>query len=294
MNKNKSMFNQNKNRSRLILVMAGLLVFTLFGCQKINLNQSKVQDNNISVSDQIEPGVVAIIDSDLTVSKPISNDTVFSPIEITGRARVSQGSILFRLKDAWENVIATSTAPAMADVTDWGYYAGKLEFTAPQSHYGSLEVYSQNPQTGEEQNLIKLPVAFKDYTKPKVRIFFNNFKQDPKMKECGRVYPIQREIEFTNQLVVAALGELFKGPTEQDIKDGFSTSLPKEGVKVQKLELKDGKVYIDFSQALQQDIKGTCKTTAILAQITETLKQFPGVSEVVLSIDGKTEGILKP
>jgi len=34
--------------------------------------------------------------------------------------------------------------------------------------------------------------------------------------------------------------------------------------------------------------------TAIRAQITETLKQFPTVENVVISIDGRTEDILQP
>jgi len=33
---------------------------------------------------------------------------------------------------------------------------------------------------------------------------------------------------------------------------------------------------------------------AIRAQIRETLKQFPTVDEVIISIDGRTEDILQP
>ncbi|MFA5022017.1 MAG: GerMN domain-containing protein [Patescibacteria group bacterium] len=288
------MLKHNK-ANQLVLLFLFFLTVSLTACTKPNFIAPKNADNNIDVSVQPEPGEVAIIDSDIMVTKPLSNDTIFNPVEITGRARISQGSIFLRLKDGWDNIIATSTIKLEDNSgNDWGYYTGQLEFNTPTSPAGWLEVYSQNTQDGSEQNLIKLPVAFKDYSKPVVKVYFNNTKDDPKMKNCSVVYPVNREVDFNNQLAIAALSELFKGPSEQELKDGFLTNLPKEEIKVQKLEYKDNKVYIDFNQALQQDVKGACKTSGIRAQITETLKQFPNISEVILSIDGQTDGILKP
>ncbi|PIP22172.1 MAG: hypothetical protein COX38_02115, partial [Candidatus Nealsonbacteria bacterium CG23_combo_of_CG06-09_8_20_14_all_39_25] len=47
-------------------------------------------------------------------------------------------------------------------------------------------------------------------------------------------------------------------------------------------------------EQLEFQVGGSCKVSAIRAQITQTLKQFPTVDEVVISINGRTEDILQP
>ncbi|MFP3868831.1 MAG: GerMN domain-containing protein [Desulfobacteraceae bacterium] len=50
----------------------------------------------------------------------------------------------------------------------------------------------------------------------------------------------------------------------------------------------------DFDQTLEYRVAGSCRVQAIRAQIEHTLRQFPTVTEVVISINGKTEEILEP
>jgi len=45
---------------------------------------------------------------------------------------------------------------------------------------------------------------------------------------------------------------------------------------------------------LQYQVGGSCRVSAIRAQIIETLKQFSTVKNVVISINGRTEDILQP
>jgi spore germination protein GerM len=45
---------------------------------------------------------------------------------------------------------------------------------------------------------------------------------------------------------------------------------------------------------LEFQVGGSCRVAAIRAQITDTLKQFPPVDEVIISIDDRTEDILQP
>lgn len=51
---------------------------------------------------------------------------------------------------------------------------------------------------------------------------------------------------------------------------------------------------IDFDERLEFQVGGSCRVAAISAQIRETLKQFPQVKEVIISINGRTEDILQP
>jgi len=125
-----------------------------------------------------------------------------------------------------------------------------------------------------------------------LKIFFNNSKLDPEFS-CNKVFPIEREVPKTQAVGRAALEELLKGPTEAEKNQGFFTSI-NPGVKIQSLTIEDEVAKVDFDEQLEFQVGGSCRVSAIRAQITETLKQFPTVKEVIISINGRIEDILQP
>lgn len=125
-----------------------------------------------------------------------------------------------------------------------------------------------------------------------VQVYFNNSTMDPGVS-CNKVFGVEREIPKTLAVGRAALEELLKGPTQEEKHAGFFTSI-NPGVKIQKLTIVDGIAKVDFDTQLDFHVGGSCRVSAIRAEITQTLKQFPTVSEVVISIDGRTEDILQP
>ena len=133
-------------------------------------------------------------------------------------------------------------------------------------------------------------VPFQDWTS--FNVYFLSEVLDPEVT-CTKVFPVSRTVPYTEAIGQATLQELFKGPTEGEQEGGYGTSIP-SGVLVQSLSIREGVAYADFNEALQFQIGGSCRVSAIRAQITETLKQFPTVSSVVISIDGRTEDILQP
>ena len=56
----------------------------------------------------------------------------------------------------------------------------------------------------------------------------------------------------------------------------------------------EGIVRADFATTLDRGVGGSCRVAAIREQITRTLKQFPEVRDVVISVNGRTEDILQP
>ena len=125
-----------------------------------------------------------------------------------------------------------------------------------------------------------------------VKVFFNNDRLDPEFS-CNKVFPVEREILKTEAVARAALQELLKGPTAAEKEAGFFTSI-KPGVKIQKLSVEEGLAKVDFNEQLEFQVGGSCWVSAIRAQITEILKQFPTVNQVIISINGRTEDILQP
>jgi spore germination protein GerM len=126
-----------------------------------------------------------------------------------------------------------------------------------------------------------------------VKVFFNNTKFDPGLMDCSNVYPVDRKIDSTLAVGRAALDELLRGLVPGESEKGYMTNL-NTGITIQKLTIENGVAKVDFSEQLQAGVGGSCKTLAIRSQITQTLKQFPTVKEVVISINGNVEDILQP
>lgn len=127
-----------------------------------------------------------------------------------------------------------------------------------------------------------------------VKVYFNNPDIDPNWDtECNNVLAVEREIPLTRSVALAAMTELLKGPTDTEKANGYMTNI-NTGVKVQSLTIENGVAKIDFDERLEYQVGGSCKTSAIIAQIKQTLKQFSTVKDVVISINGETEAILQP
>ncbi|MBI2577252.1 MAG: GerMN domain-containing protein [Candidatus Wildermuthbacteria bacterium] len=125
-----------------------------------------------------------------------------------------------------------------------------------------------------------------------IKIYFNNSKLDPGFS-CIKTFPITRNISRTTATARAAIEELLKGPMQAEISQGYFTSI-NSGARLQSIAIQSGVAYADFSEELERGVGGSCRVAAIRAQISDTLKQFPSVKQVQISINGRTEDILQP
>jgi len=269
------------------------LLFVLAACQSQSIFSLDNSHPDVAVSPSVPAGEVAVIKGNVVINQPVSNDVVFSPLVINGRTAVADQETLFRLRDASDQIIGQGAATVLTGVSGQGVFSATLEFNLPSSPTGFLEVYNQDINGGV-QNLVKIPIQFKESKKPVVTVYFGNSQKNPGQIDCAEVYPVEREVEYSPQLIFRAIDQLLAGPTAAEKQAGYFSTLPTDGIKAQKVEIKDGKVYVDFNQALQAGVGGSCRVTAIRSQIMETLKLFSDTDEVVISIDGETEAILQP
>ncbi|OGN00446.1 MAG: hypothetical protein A3B91_04345 [Candidatus Yanofskybacteria bacterium RIFCSPHIGHO2_02_FULL_41_29] len=134
-----------------------------------------------------------------------------------------------------------------------------------------------------------------------IKIFFSNALEDPETLYCEQTHFVYREVfrlsdgtkSELGELLYLAIAELLKGPVGAEKEEGFFTSINPD-TKVNGIVLGEGVARIDFDENLNEGAAGSCKVQAIRSQITETLKQFPEVKEVVISVNGSSEGILEP
>lgn len=237
----------------------------------------------------------------IRVDTPIPNQEIESPLKIRGEARgfwFFEASFPIELVDANGKQISLAVAQAQNEwmTEDFVPFETTMTFNAPETKTGTLILKKDNPSGLPEHDAeFKVPVFFKNFgstEKMKVLTFFSNSQLDPEIS-CTKVFAVEREVQKTQAVARAALEELLKGVNDFERYAGFNTSINPE-VKIQKLTIEDGTAYADFDEQLQFQVGGSCRVTAIRAQITQTLKQFPTVKNVIISINGRTEDILQP
>ncbi len=124
-----------------------------------------------------------------------------------------------------------------------------------------------------------------------LKVYFMNPKIKPTV-DCKEVIAVTAVVPYTQGVARAALEFLLQGPTRADLGEGYVTNIP-EGGKLNSLTIVIGEARADFNAATESG-GGSCSMAGRVAQITETLKQFPTVKSVKLSIEGRTGDIFQP
>src|SRR3989338_2072889 len=210
-------------------------------------------------------------DGVIEVDNPKYNGTVSSPLDIRGKA-----------KGEW---MTEELVP----------FSATAVFEAPLTDNGRVIFEKANPSSlPENQAEYSLPIKFKQNEESMVvEVYFSKDSQSGQQVECDEVFAVKRRVPKTAAPARAAIEELLTGPTENELSEGYFTSL-NTGVKIQRLTIADGTAYIDFDESLDENVGGSCRVAAVRSQIAETLKQFQTVDSVVISINGRTEDILQP
>lgn len=238
----------------------------------------------------------------IKISNPRPNQEIESPIIIEGEARgfwFFEASFPVKIFDENNNLLGEIIAQAQSEWMTENFvpFHATLEFPTPSTKTGKLILEKDNPSgLPEHDDQLIIPVVFKNFSTTKetikVKVYFNNNKLDPEVS-CNKVFPVEREIPKTSAVARAVLEDLLKGPSEKEKSEGFFTNI-NSGVKIQKLTIENDVAKVDFDEQLEFQVGGSCRVSAIHAQITQTLKQFPTVKDVIISINGRTEDILQP
>ncbi|MCX6740560.1 MAG: GerMN domain-containing protein [Candidatus Parcubacteria bacterium] len=227
-----------------------------------------------------------------------AGDTITTPLTITGSARLwyFEGSFPVTLLDENGKVLVAHYATAQSDwmTENWVPFKAELNFISPKDQNGTLVFMKDNPSDLRElDEKFEIPVKIQKTETLTLKVFFGNELKNPGAMDCSLVYPVDRIIAKTVTTAKASLEELLKGPTEDELTQKYFTSI-NSGVSLNKVTIKDGVAYADFNSQLEFQVGGSCRVAAIASQIRETLKQFPTVKDVAISIDGRTEDILQP
>lgn len=235
---------------------------------------------------------------EILATTPQPNQTVSSPLIVEGQAKGNwffEASFPIELIDDQGKILGQSYVEAQSDwMTDsLVSFKGEINYQAAATTTGKLVLKNDNPSgLPQYEKKFEIPVIISPSQTITVKAFFSNNNLDREIT-CTKVFAAERQASKTVASARAALEELLKGPSEQEKAQGYYTSI-NPGVKIQKLTIINGIAKVDFDQVLENAVGGSCRITAIRAQINETLKQFSPVQDVIISINGRTEDILQP
>ncbi|MDD4901279.1 MAG: GerMN domain-containing protein [Patescibacteria group bacterium] len=235
---------------------------------------------------------------EILVTAPKLNQAVNSPLTVAGQAKGNwffEASFPIELIDDQGKILGQDYVQAQSDWMTENFvpFKGEINYQAEATTTGRLVLKNDNP-SGLPQNdkRIEILVIINPSQTIAVKAFFSNNNLDPAVS-CNKVFPVERQVGKTAAVARAALEELLKGQTDQEKAQGYFTSI-NPGVKIQKLTIDAGTAKVDFDETMGQGMGGSCRVSAIRAQISQTLKQFPSVKNVIISVDGRTADVLQP
>lgn len=171
----------------------------------------------------------------------------------------------------------------------WWYYSDAVPEQQSEWQTGSVDdTQAAGKVTIETETAGILPDS-----EMAVKVFFGNSTKAAAGDECSAVFPLVRTVPKTASVAKAALTELLKGVTPAEEAMGYATVL-NAGSALQSVKLENGVLHADFNSKLGEGVSGACAVSAARAEIVQTAQQFPTVKDVVISIDGKTDGVLQP
>jgi len=227
----------------------------------------------------------------IRVTLPKANDVVENPITVTGTARVFEQTFNWKLKNRdTGKVLSESFAMSQGEeLSEFNPFSFKIPLAVGSPRDLLLQVIEYSAKDGSVAYQVDIPLELKSQETMSLSVFFS--QNNP--SDCSNVAATSRTVLKTKETGYIALHELLKGPATLEKVKGFRTSIP-DNVRINSLNISDGVARADFSPELEVGVAGSCRVTAIRSQITQTLKQFPSVKDVVISIGGRTEDILQP
>ena len=271
-----------------LLILIAIIILVIIGVLFLH-QQNKIQKTEMSQF-QNEEDIIHLF-------SPQPNELITGRFTIKGEARGSwffEGTAPYYILSSDLVTVTSGVITAQGDwmTNEFVLFSGEVNFT-PFIESGYLVLKNDNPSGLAEKNLYYMvPLKFQQPATMTVKVFFNNSKLDQEIS-CNKVFPVEREIVKTSAVARAALEELLKGVSEAEKDQGYFTSI-NPNVKINSIDIKDGIAYVDFDEQLEFQVGGSCRVSAIRAQITETLKQFPSINDVVISINSQAEDILQP
>jgi hypothetical protein len=276
------------NKSFLAAATLALISLTLAG---IVFTRSEKPSPSSFVATQ-SPKPSPSPEGNIVVYTPSQGDEIGPTLKVTGKARVFENQLSYRLSDSTGlELVEGNTYADAPDVGQYGIFEVSTVYKTPRAGQGVLEVFVYSAKDGSEAEKLSIPISFSTTSKSSTVLVYFGQRNESSIDVCRNTYPLKRTATVSDP--TSAIKELLAGLTPQEKEQGYFTSI-NEGVSLNSLKIQNFRAFVDFDEKLQEGVGGSCRVTSIREQITKTLLQFSTIKEVVISINGRTEDILQP
>jgi hypothetical protein len=268
----------------------------------LEIFEASAKDGSIVVMESVPVKLGgATTESGLILDAPAANQAITLPLHVAFRGAQSESLVVARLRYS-SGTVLEQTVPVVIGADGVGYGVGNMMWTTesepPPTPPGpaTFEIVRED---GALLQRISVNVLPQEATQ---RVAVHWISTD------GQPIIIQQAVPRTPQIASAAVQELLNGPPDGNLA-GATTALPTTQeivtfggrdsswgyrVRLLKLTITDGVATANFSKELNAYGGGSARVQAIRQQIEGTVRQFPSVQQVVIQIEGQSEGVLQP
>lgn len=277
----------------VIIVLSALFAGIWFFSSQFNQDKSSDGERPINDDEEI---------ADIIVTSPKEGETVSFPLLIEGKAKGTwffEASFPIRILGENGKIKADLYAQAQGDWMTEDFVPFHAEVTSMDffdGEDGTIILSRDNPSglpDGSKSHYVffRFPNP-SDYERRFV--YWQDASAIDEGGDCTSVKPSIRLIQKDTNQIEEVLSGLVAGTSAQETLSGYTTSIPKETELIE-INQEDGTLTIEFNEALDQGIAGSCLVRSIRAQIEKTASQFDGVDKVKLVIGERMDDeVLQP
>lgn len=233
--------------------------------------------------------------ANIVIRSPQKDQVVGKNLVIIGKARVFENQFNWAILDAiTKQEILTGTAYANSE--DAGLY-GPFEIDISLADLTPnkiiVQAFDRSAKDGGKIDVVEVPLNFDKNLKDYYEIYFSNSELDPKVS-CLKVFPTKKPVGNGELSLRKSIDVLLQGPDEKDKENGYFTNIP-DNVKVNRIDRSGISVEVDFNKDIEGGVAGSCRVSAIRAQIVRTVLAFDrSIRSVIISVDGDSKSALQP
>lgn len=234
----------------------------------------------------------------VVVEMPVRGAVIDETLEVSGRAHPSLKKILVTVKSGDGDLLLDEEVSVKGGSGEmYGRFEGSIDVTGFSP--GDLDIiFLGITKDGIEEKDTR-SITLTEPHAITVVVFFGNSELESEdggdeVDICTNVHSVERQVSSRTHVYRTVLEELVDGPSSSEKNEGYTTSLP-SGVVVRSVAADaEGIVTVDFTSSLERGVAGSCRVQAIREQIERTLKQFPEVRDIVITVNGDEDEVLQP
>jgi len=274
------------NTKNIFIIGAGIIVLAIVGILLFMQMPTEPGNNNGQQNEPVTEDNIARNDDLIWVALPLMNQTVTSPMTITGQARGNwyfEASFPVKLFDANGKLLVQAPAQAQGEWMTMEYvpFSLSLTFPKPTTATGVLVLEKDNASgLPEHDNELRIPIRFEAATQV-VKLYYYNANKDKDASGnilCSGqgLVAVERQILVSQTPLQDAVRLLLKGElTFTEKSQGISTEFPLPGVALVGANVSGNTLTLEFTDPQNKTTGGACRTSVLWKQIEATAKQFP-------------------